>query len=185
MSNLSLYSINAVLILDSEGQRILTKYYTRNPNSYVTKAYPTVKEQKKFERGLFEKTSRGKGTEIILYDGNVIVYKSTPELFVYFVGTVEENEIMLQAALTGFYEALSTLVKHQLDKRAILETIDCVAIALDECIDDGIILEVDSEKILSRVSKRTLELSEMPLNEQTLSFAYKSLKEKVASSLMS
>lgn len=51
------------------------------------------------------------GTEIILYDGNVVVYKTTPELFVYFVGTVEENEIMLQATLTGFYEALSTLVK--------------------------------------------------------------------------
>jgi hypothetical protein len=67
MSNLSLYSVNAVLILDSEGQRILTKYYTRNPNSYVAKAYPTVKEQKKFERGLFEKTSRGKGIKYFAF----------------------------------------------------------------------------------------------------------------------
>ncbi|CAG8846280.1 30949_t:CDS:2, partial [Racocetra persica] len=61
--NLSLYTTTAVILLDGEGNRILAKYYgNKNP-------YPTPKEQKVFEKGLFDKTRRANG-EIILYDNH-------------------------------------------------------------------------------------------------------------------
>ncbi|RUS23921.1 coatomer subunit zeta-1, partial [Jimgerdemannia flammicorona] len=50
MVNLSLYTVKSVVVLDSEGNRILAKYYGSD--------YSTPKEQKVFERGLFDKTKR-------------------------------------------------------------------------------------------------------------------------------
>jgi hypothetical protein len=53
MVNLSLYSIKAVILLDAEGNRVLAKYYgTENT---------TLKQQKQFEKGLFDKTKRAQG----------------------------------------------------------------------------------------------------------------------------
>ena len=72
--NLSLYTTTAVVLLDSDGNRILGKYYgTKNP-------YPTIKEQKAFKKGLFKKIWRANG-EIILYDNQVILYCNSIDIF--------------------------------------------------------------------------------------------------------
>ncbi|CAF3168583.1 unnamed protein product [Rotaria socialis] len=47
----SLYVIKGIIILDIDGNRLLSKYYS---NSYVT-----LKEQKDFEKSLFNKTHKG------------------------------------------------------------------------------------------------------------------------------
>ena len=57
--NLSLYSINAFIILDSEGHRVLAKYY--RPKGHPqgeSKQFLTLKEQKAFEKGLWQKTKK-------------------------------------------------------------------------------------------------------------------------------
>ncbi|KAF8342645.1 uncharacterized protein EI90DRAFT_3029743, partial [Cantharellus anzutake] len=51
---------------------------------------------------------------------------------------------MLNAALSAFYDAISLLLRNQLEKRSLLENLDMVLLCLDETIDDGIILETDS-----------------------------------------
>jgi hypothetical protein len=53
MVNLSLYSIKAVILLDAEGNRVLAKYYGTEQS--------TLKQQKQFEKGLFDKTKRAQG----------------------------------------------------------------------------------------------------------------------------
>lgn len=53
--NLSLYSVNAFLILDSEGHRVLAKYYR-------TKDLHSQKDQRAFEKGLWQKTKKPGGT---------------------------------------------------------------------------------------------------------------------------
>jgi hypothetical protein len=60
MSNLSLYSVKAVLILDTDGQRLLAKYYPH------AKEFATLKEQKAFEKSLFEKTRRTNGRSTMM-----------------------------------------------------------------------------------------------------------------------
>lgn len=60
--NLSLYSVNAFLILDTEGSRVLAKYY--RPKSHPlgeSKEFLTLKEQKAFEKGLWQKTKKPGG----------------------------------------------------------------------------------------------------------------------------
>lgn len=53
------------------------------------------------------------------------------------IGPEGENELMLQGVLTAFYDAVSLLLRHQVEKRAILENLDLVVLALDETIDNG------------------------------------------------
>uniref|UniRef100_A0A8C5C1G3 Coatomer subunit zeta n=1 Tax=Gadus morhua TaxID=8049 RepID=A0A8C5C1G3_GADMO len=80
----SLYTVKAVLILDNDGDRLYAKYYDDT--------YPTVKEQKAFEKNIFNKTHRT-DSEIALLEGLTVVYKSNIDLFFYVIGSSHENEV--------------------------------------------------------------------------------------------
>ncbi|KAJ2502256.1 Golgi-to-ER vesicle coat component [Coemansia sp. RSA 1972] len=177
MVNLSLYTVRAVVMLDSEGNRLLAKYFTRGQN---TAGYKTAKEQKKFESELFVKT-RKSTSEIILYDGQTVLFKYVNDVYFYLVGNPEENELLLSSVLNGLVEAISILLKHNIDKRSLLDNLDMIVLAMDEAIDDGIALETDPNVIASNVSKRgvdTIDVSLSNLNEQTIMDAYKQAKER-------
>ena len=61
--NLSLYSVNAFIVLDTDGNRVLSKYYRpKNHPLGESKEFLTLKEQKAFEKGLFQKTKKQGGT---------------------------------------------------------------------------------------------------------------------------
>uniref|UniRef100_A0A671TYE9 Coatomer subunit zeta n=1 Tax=Sparus aurata TaxID=8175 RepID=A0A671TYE9_SPAAU len=47
----SLYTVKAVFILDNDGNRLLSKYYD-------PELYPSMKEQKNFEKNVFNKTHK-------------------------------------------------------------------------------------------------------------------------------
>lgn len=55
-NNLSLYTVKAVVVLDNEGKRLLAKYYRPSKGEFGT-----VKEQRTFEKALFDKTRRSTG----------------------------------------------------------------------------------------------------------------------------
>uniref|UniRef100_A0A8C9T517 Coatomer subunit zeta n=1 Tax=Scleropages formosus TaxID=113540 RepID=A0A8C9T517_SCLFO len=82
----SLYTVKAVLILDNDGERLYAKYYDDT--------YPTVKEQKAFEKNIFNKTHRT-DSEIALLEGLTVVYKSNIDLYFYVIGSSHENEVIL------------------------------------------------------------------------------------------
>ncbi|KAF8942404.1 Golgi-to-ER vesicle coat component [Haplosporangium bisporale] len=96
----------------------------------------------------------------------------------------EENEAMLLVILNAFSDAVSMLLRHQISKRVILENLDLVVLALDETIDEGIVLETDPSAIVARVSKPRENLSDVPLSEQTLIQAYQTAKEKFGTALL-
>ena len=75
--------------------------------------------------------------DIVLYDGHLAVYKHSLDLIFYMLGGPLENEIMLHSALSAFMDALGQLLRNQVEKRAVLENLDCVILCLDETIDDG------------------------------------------------
>lgn len=82
----TLYTIKGIAILDNDGNRILAKYYDKN-------VFPTSKEQKAFEKNLFNKTHRA-NAEIIMLDGLTCIYKSNVDLFFYVMGSSQENEVI-------------------------------------------------------------------------------------------
>ncbi|CAF9919054.1 MAG: Golgi-to-ER vesicle coat component [Alectoria fallacina] len=157
--NMSLFSVNAILILSTDDRsRILTKYYSAPhapPNSTShpgANPYSTIKEQKAFEKGLLEKTNK-QSSDIILYDGRVVVFKMEGDVMLYVVGGGEENEILLFGVVLALRDSLSILLKNSTDKRTLIENYDLVSLAIDEIVDDGIILEVDPVVVASRVSR--------------------------------
>ncbi|KAI0695216.1 coatomer protein [Cerioporus squamosus] len=162
--DLSLYTVTAFLIIDTDGHR--------------SKKLATLKEQRAFEKGLFQKTKKA-GGDIILYDSHLAVYKHSLDLIFYIIGDPTENELMLNAALVAFSDAVMLLLRNQVEKRGVLENLDLVLLCLDETIDDGIIVETDSTTIASRVSRPRADTTEIVINEQTILSAYQTVKEKM------
>ncbi|APA06230.1 hypothetical protein sscle_01g010000 [Sclerotinia sclerotiorum 1980 UF-70] len=172
---MSLFSVNAILILNAEdGSRVFTKYYSPPHHSSSSPAtpYPDQKSQKAFEKGLLEKTQK-QTADIILYDNRIVLYKSESDVMMYVVGGVDENEIMLYNVILALRDSLHLLFKQSVDKRTIIENYDLLSLAVDEMVDDGIILETDPTIIVQRVSKaptqdvaqlKGIDLSEQGMN---------------------
>jgi hypothetical protein len=117
--NMTLFSVNAILLLATDdSSRILAKYY--NPphmpqgaqgNNYPgANPYPTVKDQKAFEKGLLEKTAK-QTSDVILYDNRVVVFKMESDVMLYVVGGADENEIMLYNVVLALRDSLTILLK--------------------------------------------------------------------------
>lgn len=130
-TNMTLFSVNAILILSTDDRsRILTKYYspphsqphasfpgavaggtTSSTSSSVgSNPYGSVKEQKAFEKGLLDKTNKQSG-DVILYDGRVVVYKMEGDVMLYVVGGGDENEILLFGVVLALRDSLAILLK--------------------------------------------------------------------------
>ncbi|ESP02981.1 hypothetical protein LOTGIDRAFT_156936 [Lottia gigantea] len=168
----SLYSIKALAILDNDGNRLLAKYYDDT--------FPTAKEQKNFEKNLFNKTHRA-NAEIIMFEGLTCVYKSNVDLFFYVIGSTQENELILGSVLNAMYDSISQILRKNVEKRALLENLDAVYLAVDEICDGGIILEADSIAIVHKVAIRN---DDIPLGEQTVAQVLQSAKEQIKWSLL-
>lgn len=56
---------------------------------------------------------------------------------IYVVAQESENELMLQTLLNSFFDAISILLRNQVEKRSVLENLDLVSLCLDEMVDDG------------------------------------------------
>ncbi|XP_016307859.1 coatomer subunit zeta-1-like isoform X6 [Sinocyclocheilus anshuiensis] len=127
----SLYTVKAVFILDNDGNRLLSKYYD-------PELYPSMKEQKNFEKNVFNKTHKA-DHEIAFLEGMTIIYKSSIDLFFYVVGSAQENELMLMAVLNCLFESLSQMLR--------------------------VILESDPQQVIEKVNYRA---DDSPLSEQSV-----------------
>ncbi|XP_075707994.1 coatomer subunit zeta-1 isoform X2 [Rhinoderma darwinii] len=168
----SLYTVKAVLILDNDGERLFAKYYDET--------YPSVKEQKAFEKNIFNKTHRT-DSEIALLEGLTVVYKSSIDLYFYVIGSSHENELMLMAVLNCLFDSLSQMLRKNVEKRTLLENMEGLFLAVDEIIDGGVILESDPQQVVHRVALRG---DDVPLTEQTVSQVLQSAKEQIKWSLL-
>ncbi|EHB09046.1 Coatomer subunit zeta-1 [Heterocephalus glaber] len=164
----SLYTVKAILILDNDGDRLFAKYYDDT--------YPSVKEQKAFEKNIFNKTHRT-DSEIALLEGLTVVYKSSIDLYFYVIGSSSENELMLMAVLNCLFDSLSQMLRKNVEKRALLENMEGLFLAVDEIVDGGVILESDPQQVVHRGE-------DVPLTEQTVSQVLQSAKEQIKWSLL-
>merc|ERR1719150_681826 len=169
----SLYTIKGILILDNDGNRILSSYYDKVN-------FPTLKEQTAFEKNLFNKTSKS-NAEIVLLDGMVILHRSNVELYFYVIGSQSENELLLLSALNCVYDSVSQILRKNVEKRALFENLDIVLLAMDEICDGGIFLEADPNAVVSRVAIRT---DDIPIGEQTVAQVFQSAKDQIKWSLL-
>ncbi|XP_036307260.1 coatomer subunit zeta-2 isoform X2 [Pipistrellus kuhlii] len=185
----SLYTVKAVFILDNDGHRLLAKYYDDT--------FPSMKEQMAFEKNVFNKTNRT-DSEIAFFGGMTIVYKSSIDLFLYVVGSSQENELMLMSVLTCLYESLNHVLRKNMEKRWLLENMDGAFLVLDEIVDGGlfpvtssphplmrtevsVILESDPQQVIQKVNFRA---DDGGLTEQSVAQVLQSAKEQIKWSLL-
>lgn len=187
MTNISLYTISSCLILDNDGKRLYAKYY--KPASNLS----TLPQQVDFERKVFEKVNK-LNQDILLYNSHLIVYKQVNDVIFVVVANLEENESLVFSLLSNLTEALTILLDNAVDKMTILDKYDMVSLCIDEAIDDGIILEMDSSVLVSRVTNpptkliaQNLNLNKIDLSEKgifnALSFASKKIGERLQQGL--
>uniref|UniRef100_A0A915CK64 Coatomer subunit zeta n=1 Tax=Parascaris univalens TaxID=6257 RepID=A0A915CK64_PARUN len=147
----SLYSIKGLAILDQDGNRVLAKYYDQE-------LFPTQKEQRAFEKSLFQKTNKA-NAEIIMLDGLICVYRSNVDLFFYVMGGNSENELILVAALNCLYDSISLVLRKNVEKKALVDNMDVAMLILDEICDNGVLLETEPQAVISRCAVRQDELT--------------------------
>ncbi|KAG0674108.1 Coatomer subunit zeta [Kluyveromyces marxianus] len=185
MVNLSLFTVKAIIILDGEGKRLYSKYFhaPHEPTSPDSLA-GSSKKQKEFESNLFNKT-HGQNADIMVLNDHLVLYREYVDVSLYLIGGIDENELVLQEAFNGLKDALELILDTGIDKRNIQEHYDMVVLAVDEFIDDGIILETDPATIASRVTKPPSK--DIPLNielsEKGLLSAWGFAKSKLAERL--
>ncbi|KAG7532010.1 hypothetical protein FFLO_03949 [Filobasidium floriforme] len=158
----------------TSGQNSATPSSSTGPQGLAS-----LKEQKAFEKSVHEKTKRG-GGDINPLPPHLVLTKSTTDLHFHIVGPLAtSNEVQLSLALNAFNDAVSLLLRGQVEKRSVLEGLDMVLLAADETIDDGIILETDGAAIASRVSRPRTDTTDIIINEQTIMNAYSNLKDQM------
>ena len=183
VSQAEIPSIAAVVVLDSEGKRVVVKYF-KSPFASST-------EELAFEKKLFDKTMRTNAkseAEIIILDGLVTVYRNSADVWMYIVGTQTENELILVNVLSALHEALSSLLRGTPDKRLLLDNFDTLLLCIDEMVDSGMILETEAAAIVNRVGMKAAEAlppgGDSAFSESNLNSMFASAREQLARSLL-
>src|ERR1700740_2061798 len=90
----------------------------------------------------------------MLLEGSLAVYCMGTDVFFYVIGSVQENEIMLQMVLDAFTGTLRSVLKGHLDKHTILDNLELLLLTVDEIVDAGTVLETDCTVLSKRVMLR-------------------------------
>lgn len=173
--------IDAILILDGDGNRLAGKYYgdfLTSTSSSDTPTTPTDEETKSsskpnltvedlrtsFERQLQTKiqgiAARPDAAEVITVMNKTAVFcggtahgaaAGAGDVRVVHVGPSSESELLLAYLCEGMYDALGQLMSGQTDRGMVLDNLELVFLLIDEHCDGGIILEVDASKLAGSV----------------------------------
>ena len=108
-----LYSIKGIMILNNTGQRIIARYYDDH--------FPSIKEQKEFEKVLYNKTSKSTlsadQADIIMIDSLSIVFKSKIDLYFCVIGSTTENEMILMSVLNCLFDSINEILRKNMEKK--------------------------------------------------------------------
>uniref|UniRef100_A0A8C2XKF2 Coatomer subunit zeta n=1 Tax=Cyclopterus lumpus TaxID=8103 RepID=A0A8C2XKF2_CYCLU len=81
-------------------------------------------------------------------------------------------KLMLMAVLNCLFDSLSQMLRKNVERRALLENMEGLFLAVDEIVDGGVILESDPQQVVHRVALRG---DDVPLTEQTVTQVRKTI----------
>lgn len=155
-----LHRIQAVVILDHNGQRIFAKYYVGEDLPESFRALANVEKQKMLEQSIFTTIagSTRVGADITVADGHAVLYRREGEVTFVVLGDEDENALVLQTVLTALVDALKELLHEgDFDTRMLLEAYEAILLVVDELLDDGIILETSASSLAAEVKPYLVE----------------------------
>eukprot|EP00826_Nyctotherus_ovalis_P051085 TRINITY_DN6366_c0_g1_i2.p1 TRINITY_DN6366_c0_g1~~TRINITY_DN6366_c0_g1_i2.p1 ORF type:complete len:175 (-),score=43.24 TRINITY_DN6366_c0_g1_i2:128-652(-) len=141
-------SILALLVLDSEGKRLFTKYYNLT--------FKSKDEELDFEQEVFSKAStQSTDSEILTFDQYIIVPKAYPNFGIYIIGDVKDNELILGEVMDTLSTALELIFVEGVESSGITQFMNVFLLVVDELIESGIILTLNCEEVLADVGVKT------------------------------
>ncbi len=166
MGDVHVPCIHCLIVLTSDGDRILAKYYDKRAYEDQTKTEATF--HKKTKHGKY-----GQDCDVFLHDGEVIVHRGGTDCKFFLSSTQDENELILTNTLDCIVDTLSHLFHGQLDHRTILDNLELVLLCIDEVIDHGQIMELDPVAVQNRVVMRSSDVQggQQPIGDLSISQA--------------
>lgn len=161
--------VDAILVLDGDGNRLAGKYYgefLKKGEAEDGKVSSVEEVRSSFERQLQSKiqgiAARADAAEVVTVMGRTAVFcggtnaNSTGggDVRVVHIGPPGESELVLAHLAEGMYDALSHLMGGATDRTMVLDNLELVFLLIDEHSDGGIILETDGHKLASAVLLR-------------------------------
>mmetsp|Transcript_17428 Transcript_17428/g.26944 ORF Transcript_17428/g.26944 Transcript_17428/m.26944 type:complete len:193 (-) Transcript_17428:171-749(-) len=181
MAMVSEPNVSSVVVLDLHGERIAAQYFADTLQTHHA--------QQQFEKTLLSKalkSTSGGECDITVFDGHIAVFRGGKDVFLFVTGDQDENEIILVEVLNALYNAYASLLG-SVDRGSMLDRLDDVLLALDELVDGGVILEIESSAIVNRVGMKTADAGGggssaaggTPLQAQTPKEALLSLRDQM------
>uniref|UniRef100_A0A0G4EYX7 Coatomer subunit zeta n=1 Tax=Chromera velia CCMP2878 TaxID=1169474 RepID=A0A0G4EYX7_9ALVE len=174
-----LAQVLAIVLLDSEGQRIAAKYHQKN------EAFSDFVAQQKFEKQLSQKPNRRTNrneVEVVTIDDFVALFRSSNDVFLYVVGDPAENEVIVLELVNALHQALTNICGGGISKKSLFDNLDSVFLLLDEATDGAVIFETEPGLLQQRVHMSDGDLS---VDNLTFNQALASAKEQITKSFLS
>ncbi|CAE8607042.1 unnamed protein product [Polarella glacialis] len=191
MADEGLSQILALLVLDTDGQRLAVKYCSLARKEI----WPSVKLQIAFEKRVINKLPKPSATrsdvDVAVIDDYTVIFQACNDVVVCAVAAFSENELVVMQLVEGIYNSMSSccqgggFLSSGLSKQLVLDNLADALFILDEVTDDGMIMETDEEKISARVKMiDETEVTQSAQAEQMFQKATQSAKQKLLGSLM-
>ncbi|EAN77847.1 coatomer subunit zeta, putative [Trypanosoma equiperdum] len=154
-----MHHIQGVVVLNDSGNRVFVKYYL-NEDMKARGVLTTLEKQRALERVIYDAVSApkrnwaaSKDGDIVLHDVHSILFHVWGSITFAIVGDIKENEMVMHTVLRCIVDALQRILKTQdITHKGILEKYDALVLAVDEVIDDGIVLETSAQNVADDVA---------------------------------
>ncbi|EEA06755.1 clathrin adaptor complex small chain family protein [Cryptosporidium muris RN66] len=175
-----LQTILGCIILDSDGERIASRYY----GNYKSNSFMRLCNQLEFEKQLYQKGSKLAGrneAEAIFVDEFLCLVYAINDICIYLISKKSENELILLDVINCIYGTLLTVTVNNISKKSLFENLDSVHLILDEVVDEsGIILETDPRVVYQRIRMQ----GSNALEETSFNQAFTTAKENIMRSFL-
>mmetsp|Transcript_136412 Transcript_136412/g.340131 ORF Transcript_136412/g.340131 Transcript_136412/m.340131 type:complete len:195 (-) Transcript_136412:108-692(-) len=186
-----LCQILALLVLDSEGQRLAVKYSSIGKKELWVGSKAQIAFEKKIISKLPKPSAARSEVDVAVIDEYTILFQACNDVVVCAVASPTENELVVLQLVEGIFASMSSITQGSsflssgLTKQLVLDGLSDVLFILDEVVDEGIIMETDEDKISARIKMiDETEVSGSAQAEQMFQKATQSAKSKLISSLL-
>jgi len=186
-----LCQILALLVLDSDGQRLAVKYTSLAKKELWVGSKAQLAFEKKIISKLPKPSAARSEVDVAVIDEYTILFQACNDVVVCAVASPTENELVVMQLVEGIFATMSSITQGSsflssgLTKQLVLDGLADVLFILDEVMDDGIIMETDEDKITARVKMiDETEAAGSAQAEQMFQKATQSAKSKLISSLL-
>lgn len=176
--------VKAVVVINHEGKRVCSRFCDR-----VT--WSDEEQCRAFEMSLLRKVQAmgevSDNVDVMEFLDYVVAYKHCDDLFMFVIGGLNENELVMVEVLQALDETLATIMRGQVYEEAVLENLESLLLVVDELVDqEGIIMEMEPDELVARVGHQGGSfIDQVPLGEQTLGQALQTARDQITRSILS